>query len=94
MTRNQQGCQILKYKRDKEGLDSSEDPLELDPAISSKQFTALLHGHARRGDLCCHMCISNQVIAEEEDEMFKVIVGRVWEATGFRFTFVWFQLAA
>ena len=94
MTRNQQGCQILKPERDEKGPDSSEDSLELDPATSSEQFMALLHGQALRGDLCCQTCISTQLIAEDEaEEMFQAIVGRVWDATGFRFTFVWFPLA-
>ena len=38
MTRNQQGCQILKQKRHEKGPDSSDDPLERDSAISSEQF--------------------------------------------------------
>ena len=34
------------------------------------------------------MRVSTQGLATEEDAILKTIAARVWEATGFRFTFV------
>jgi len=86
-TRNENGCQALKRKRNEEGLDPAEDPPEPDPTISIEQFTTMLHDRALSGDLCCRMRVSTQGLAGEEAEVVKVIVGRVREATGFRFTY-------
>jgi len=81
--------QNRKRKRDE---DLSEDPAEPGPTISIEQFTAPLHQQARRRDLCCWTRISTQGLAAEEDVVLKVIAGRVWEATGFRFMSLRFPL--
>ena len=87
-TRNQNRHLNLKRKR------NEEDPnlAELDPTISIEQRTTMLHEQALRGDLCCRMRVSTQGLAVAEAEVIRVIVGRVWEATGFRFTYGWFPL--
>jgi len=88
--KNQQGRKELEIKRD--GEDSN--PPEPGPAISIEQFTELLHQQALTGDICCRAHVSTHVIAAEEEEEFKILARRVWEATGSRFTSVWFLLDA
>jgi len=83
---------IRKRKRDGEGLDPSEDPAEPSPTIFIEQFTALLHEQALADDICCSARVSTQGLTGEVDEICKKLVGRVWEATGFRFTYGWFPL--
>ena len=92
MTRNRQTRQEKKRKRDEDGAHPSEDPAEPAPIGSIDQFTELLRQQALEGGICCRMRVSTQGLAAEEDEIIKIIAGRVWEATGFRFTFVWLLL--
>jgi len=77
-----------KRKRDE---DPSEDPAEPGPIMSIEQFTAMLHQRARRGDLCFRTHISTQGLAAGEYIESKIASARVWEATGIRFSSVWFQ---
>ena len=92
MTRNRQTRQEKKRKRDEDGAHPSEDPAEPARIGSIDQFTELLRQQALEGGICCRMRVSTQGLAAEEDEIIKIIAGRVWEATGFRFTFVWLLL--
>ena len=88
-TRNRQTRQEKKRKRDEDCGHPSEDPAEPAPIRSIDQFTELLRQHALEGDISCfRMRVSTQGLATEEDAIFKTIAGRVWEATGFRITFV------
>ena len=75
-----------KRKRDEEAPDPSGDLEECDRAISLNQFTAQLHEKARTGVISYSGCVSTQDISGDVDDMCTVIVGRVWEATGFKFT--------
>ena len=79
---------IRKRKRDEEGHDSFGDLAESDHTASIEQFTALLREQALTGDICCSARVSTQGL-DGEDEICARIVGRVWEATGFRFTYGW-----
>ena len=82
-----------KRKRDEEGHETPMDPAEPDrPMLSVEQFMALLHEQALAGDICCSVRVSTQGLAGEADEICARIVGRVWEATGYRFTYGWFPL--
>jgi len=78
---------IRKRKRDEEGLDPSEDPAEPNPTISIEQFTALLREQALAENICYSARVSTQGLTGEVDEICSKAVGRVWEATGFRFTY-------
>ena len=81
--------QEKKRKRDEDSAHPFEDPAEPAPIRSIDQFTELLRQQALEGTIRCRMRVSTQGIAAEEDAILKIIAGRVWEATGFRFTFVW-----
>ena len=81
--------QEKKRKRDEDGAHPSEEPAEPAPIQSIDQFTELLCQQALEGDISCRVRVSTQGLAGEEDAILKIIAGRVWEATGFRFTFVW-----
>ena len=81
-----------KRKRDEEGLHSSGDPEDPEHTTSIEQFTALLQEQARTGNICCSARVSTQGLAGEVDEICAGIVGRVWEATGFRFMYAQFPL--
>jgi len=81
--RNQHTHKKLKQKHDEDGPNPSEDPVEPDPVISTEEFTALLHEQAHNSNLCCQACVSTQGMDEEEEEVFKVIVRRIWHATGY-----------
>ena len=63
------------------------DPEEPDCAISLEQFTAQLHEKAHTGVISYSGCVSTQEISGEVDNLCKVIVGHVWEATGFKFIY-------
>ena len=89
MTRNRQLRQEKKRKRNEDAAHPSEDPAEAAPIRSINQFMELLHQQALEGDISCRACVSTQGLAAEEDAILKIIAGRVWEATGFRFMFVW-----
>lgn len=65
----------------------SDDPEGADPILSMEQFAALLREKAQTGMISCSMRVSSEGIDGEEDEMCAGIAGRVWEATGFRFTY-------
>ena len=84
--------QIRKRKRDEEGLDLSGGPAEPDRPISIEQFTALLREKALTGVISCSARVSTQGLAGNADDMCTVLVRRVWEATGFRFTYGRFPL--
>ena len=86
--RNKQAHQNLKRKRIEEGTTPSECPDEHDTVITIEKFTALLRQQALMGDLHYRARVSTQGLAEEEEDILKIIVGHVWDATGFRFTFV------
>ena len=75
-----------KRKRDEEGPDASRDPGEPNRTISLEQFTTQLHENALTGTISYSANISTQELSGEADDLCTVIVGRVWEATGFRFT--------
>ena len=84
--------QIKKRKRDDEGLDLSGDPAEPDRSITIEQFTVLLREKGLTGVISCSARVSTQGLVGNADEMCTAIVGRVWEATGFRFTYGQFPL--
>jgi len=85
-------CKIRKRNQDDKGLDLSGGPAEPDQPLSIKQFTALLREKALTGVISCSACVSALVLPKNADEICKVLVGRVWEATGFRFTYGRFPL--
>jgi hypothetical protein len=94
VAKEQEGCEKKKRKRDKEVTIPSEHQQEPDSIIPIEQFTELLVELARGCAIDCSTRISMQGMVEEEDEIFKLIVEWVWEATGFRFTYIWFLLEA
>ena len=85
--KEQERRKIRKQKQDEEGLDLSGGPEEPDRLISIKQFTALLREKALMGVISCSACISAQGLADNVDNVCTVLVGHVWEATGFQFTY-------
>ena len=85
-------CKIRKRKQDEEGPDLSRGPAEPDRSISVKQFTALLREQALTGVISCSARVSAQGLADNVDGICTALVGRVWEATGFRFTYGRFPL--
>jgi hypothetical protein len=90
--KNKQAHENLKRKRNKESFHTSESLEERNYAVSIEQFTALLRQKAPMDDLHFRAHVSTQGLVEEEEEIFKRIVKCIWDATGFRFTFVWFPL--
>ena len=78
-----------KRKRAERGPGLCGDPGEPIPAISLEQLTAQLHEEALTGVISCSIRVSTQGLSGEVDDIHSVIVGRVWEATGFRFMYVW-----
>ena len=90
--KEQERHQKKKRKCD-EGITSpSESQEEPNSVIPIEQFTELLCELACGCEINCCTHISLQGMVEEEDKIFKLIVKHVWEATGFRFTYVWFCL--
>jgi hypothetical protein len=86
-TRNHQRRQDMKRKR---ADDPSEVSAEPSPPRSIEQFTTVLHQQAHTDNFCCRARVSTEGLAGNEDDLLKVLAGRVWEATGFRFMCVWF----
>ena len=76
-----------KQKQDEDDHNISGDPQEHTPAISFDQFMALLHEQALTGVISISACVSVQELDGEEDGICTAIVGHVWEATGFCFTY-------
>ena len=81
-----------KRKRDEDGNDASRVPAAPNRVISVDQFVAVLRKQRLTGVISISACVSIQGLDGEEDRMCTEIVGRVWEATGFRFTYEWFLL--
>ena len=81
--------QEKKRKHDEDSAHPSEDPIEPAPMRTIEEFMELLRQQALEGVISCHARVSTQGIAAEGDAILKIIAARVWEATGFRFTFVW-----
>ena len=86
--KTQEGREKNKRKRDEEVTTSSESREDPDGIIPIERFIELLAELARGREIDCRTRISRQGMVEEEDEIFKLIVKRVWEATGYRFTYV------
>jgi len=76
-----------KRKRDEENPDPSGDQVGRDPIISIEEFAASLHEQALMGNIHYSTCVSTQLLAGENNEVCAGILGRVWESTGFRFTY-------
>jgi len=85
-------CKIRKRKRDEKGLDLSGGPEEPNRPMSIEQFTTLLREKALTGVFSFSARVSAQGLAGNADDICKVLVARVWEATGFRFTYGRFPL--
>ncbi len=68
------------------------DTPEPDRILSIKQFTMLLREKALTGVISCSAHVSTEGLDGEEEGICSRIVGHVWEATGFRFTYDWFRL--
>ena len=60
--------------------------------LSIAQFTTRVHKLTPRGVISYSVHISTQGLAGDKGEIRKVIIGHVWEATGFRFAYGWFPL--
>jgi hypothetical protein len=76
-----------KRKRDEEGPDPSRAPVQSITTISMAQFTAALRKEAVADDLCFSALVSTQGLVGDTNEIGRAIAARVWEATGFRFTY-------
>ena len=76
-----------KRKRVEEGSDLCGDPGEPDFPISLEQLTAQLREQALTGMISCSTRVSTQGLSGEADEICSIVIGHVWEATGFRFTY-------
>jgi len=83
-----------KRKREEEYPDTTGDPEEADRILSIEQFTALLREKAHTGVISCSTRVSTGGLDDEENKICAGIVGRVWEATGFRFTYDSFHLCS
>ena len=81
---------MTKRKRDEEGFDTNEDTPEPDRVLSIEEFTTLLREKAPTGVFSYSARVSTQGIDGEDEDIRSRIVGRVWGATGFRFTYVRF----
>ena len=84
--------QLKKRKRDEEGIDLTGDPPQPDWSISIEQFMTLLREKALTSIISWSTHVSTQGLVGNADEMCAAIVGCVWEATGFRFTYGWLPL--
>jgi hypothetical protein len=60
--------------------------------IPIERFTELLAELAQGCEIDYRTYASRQRMVEEEEGIFKLIVKHVWEATGYRFTYVWLLL--
>ena len=80
-------CKIRKRKQDEDSIDLTEDPAEPDWSISIEEFMVLLREKALTGAISWSTCVSTQGLVGNADEMCTAIVGHVWEATRFRFTY-------
>ena len=78
------GPYILRKKNYKYGARGEPDRITY-----IQQFTVALHERALTGVISC---FSTRGLAGEADEICTRIVGHVWEATWFRFTYGWFSL--
>ncbi len=87
-TRNQHTRQNSKRKRDNEEPDILKELPTDAPVQSIEEFTVLLTRHAQMGDLCFRTRVLTDEPTGEGEEMTKVVIARVWEATGFKFTCV------
>ena len=76
-----------KRKRSEENPNLCVDPEEPNCLISLEQFAARLHEEALTGVISYSARVSTQGLSEEAGVICSMIVGRVWEATGFRFTY-------
>lgn len=82
--------EIKKRKRDEEDPDAYGDTPKPDRTLTIEQFTTLLREKALTGVISCSARVSTQGLDGEEEDMCTGIAGRVWEATGFRFTYARF----
>jgi hypothetical protein len=85
-------CENKKRKRDEEGPDPSGDPAKPNHTISVEEFMELLKEKALTGVISYSSRVSTQGLHGTADEICASIAGRVWEATGFGFTYNWFPL--
>ena len=76
-----------KRKQVEEGPDLFGDPEEPDCIVSLEQFTARLRKDALTGVISYSARVSTQGLSGEVDDICTAAVRRVWEATGFRFTY-------
>ena len=81
-----------KRKRVEDDPDLCGDPGDPNFPISLEQFTAHLREQALTGAISCSTRVSTQDLSVEADDIYPIVIGRVWEATGFRFTYGWFPL--
>ena len=75
-----------------EGPDLCGDPGEPNIPISLEQLMAQLCEQALTGAISCSTCVSTQELSGEADDICSIVIGHVWEATGFRFMYGWFPL--
>ena len=85
--KEQDRCKKLKRKHDKDVLDMLGNPADPVQVMSIEQFTALLCDQALMGVILCSACVSAQGMDGGLDKICTVIVGHVWEATRFHFTY-------
>ena len=85
-------CKSSKQKWVERGTDLCGDPEEPDCTVSLEQFTAGLHEEAITGMISYSACILTEGLFGEVDDICTAIVGHVWEATDFQFTYGWFLL--
>ena len=76
-----------KQKQVEAGTEPCGDPGEPDCVVSLEQFAARLHEEAKTGVISYSARVSTEELSGEVEDMCTAIVGHVWEATGFRFTY-------
>ena len=76
-----------KQKQVEEGPDLCGDPGEPISIISLEKLMEWLHEEALTGVISCSTCVSTQELSGEADDICSAIVGHVWEATRFQFTY-------
>jgi hypothetical protein len=84
--------QISRQKRKrKHDEDEDEEPTDLcinRPALPLDQFTVLSANRASDGSLSCCTRVTTEGMVGDTKEVADILVGHIWEATGYRFTLV------
>ena len=82
-------CEHKKWKWIEEGPDLCGGPGEPDFPISLEQLMGQLCEEALTSAISCSTHVSTQELSGEPDDICSIVIGHMWEATGFCFMYVW-----